>query len=78
MKEKIIEMDDPFVEPIKEQPTIEFKTIMNEAFIEAFVEHFNQVEQKYEQSMEAAQEEQDRIEQQNLNKIWGHIGPRIP
>ena len=74
MKWNTIKTQEPYMEPRKGELFIEVKASLNN---EAVDELFMEAERNHDELLEAAQEEQDRIEQQNVNKIWGHTGPRI-
>ena len=60
--------------PFDEKPPIEINIILTEVPIENLHELYNEAEEKDPEVIE----NKNIKEQEELNKIWAQIGPRIP
>ena len=69
-----LEMKEELEEPFSERPDIEITIILGEGPRENLGELYNEAEETSPEGIE----NKNMKEQEELNKIWSQIGPRIP
>ena len=69
-----LEMKEELEEPFDERPDIEIAIILGEGLRENLGELYNEAEETSPEGIE----NKNMQEQEELNKIWSQIGPRIP
>ena len=69
-----LEMKEELEEPFDERPDIEITIILGEGLRENLGELYNEAEETSPEGIE----NKNMQEQEELNKIWSQIGPRIP
>ena len=69
-----LEMKEELEEPFDERPDIEIAIILGEGPRENLGELYNEAEETSPEGIE----NKNMQEQEELNKIWSQIGPRIP